>query len=632
MKSEKFVIHILLAVLAIFSFLFCFIAVNTTLHHHYQQIAWQTGNLFLDYYLAFPGGPAEYMSLFISQFFISNILGSVLVAASGFLISFFLIKTIYLLQGKSGLLLLLVPFVQLIFLVLMCDYKFHFSVIINLIIVSGFLYLCTSLEKWVRFTVSFPTFFSGMLLYYISGGMYFLIFMASSLIIIIRKPDKNMFVNVSLILAETFLIPFIAYHFVFLSSLNNSFFRSTPDVAAMIRYTRPPVFYAGLSLIPTVLFLTKISAIISQNKKNVRPLMKKTGKAKIKKSSGFKFGDYRKIAFAVCAFLLVTVSGLILYKVYIPGEKAKIRIDYLASNQEWDDVITMVGKMTDYDRMVNFHYNRALSNSGQMLEKLFFYPQILGSQGLFLDKPFTSEVALPNSDIYFDLGNIDESQRYAFESETLMKNSPRVLKRLIINCIIMDKMEAANTYLNILAANPMEKKWVIKYLNYISNPSMAEADPLIAQKRKDMNQTEGMLGTPPLKLLSQLEKNPMNKAACEYLIAFDLMEHDVVSLTEDLKYLNQFNYNKLPVALEEAVILFRSQGKNYELLNQIKISDATTKRFREFAKLTSASKGDREKAKQATQAYKNTYWYYVLFLSPKVTNLKLDTKPVDANY
>jgi len=313
-------------------------------------------------------------------------------------------------------------------------------------------------------------------------------------------------------------------------------------------------------------------------------------------------------------------------------EKTKVEIDFYASQQSWEKVINLSGELDSYDRMVNFQYNRALSNSGQLLERLFNYEQKLGSQGLFLDKPFTSEVALPNSDIYFDLGNIDESQRYAFESETLMKNSPRVLKRLILNCIIMNKMDAANTYINILAANPMERKWVKKYREYISNLKLADTDPLIEQKRKDMSKTGGMLGTPPLKLLSQLEKNPMNKAAFEYLIAFDLMEHDVISLTEDLKYLNRFKYQKLPTALEEAIILYRSQMKNNVLFNMIQISESTTERFREFAKLTSAAKGDREKAKQATISFKNTYWYYVLFLSPKVTNLKLETRPVEANY
>ena len=110
------------------------------------------------------------------------------------------------------------------------------------------------------------------------------------------------------------------------------------------------------------------------------------------------------------------------------------------------------------------------------------------------------------------------------------------------------------------------------------------------------------------------------------------MEHDAASLTEDFKYISNFKYDKLPAALEEAIILFRTQGKANELFNRIRISESTTERFREFAKLTSAAKGDREKAKIATQAFKNTYWYYVLFLSPRVTNLKLETKPVDANY
>ena len=147
-----------------------------------------------------------------------------------------------------------------------------------------------------------------------------------------------------------------------------------------------------------------------------------------------------------------------------------------------------------------------------------------------------------------------------------------------------------------------------------------------------MNKTEGLIVTPPLKLISQLEKNPLNKGAFECLIALDLMEHDLASLEEDFKFISRLNYKKLPVVLEEAIILFRSQGKSSEFLKSIRISESTTERFSQFAKLTSASKGDREKAKQATLAFRHTYWYYILFLSPKVTNLKLDTKPVDANY
>lgn len=606
--------------------------VNPSLHHHFQQIAWQTGVLFRNYYFSFAGGPAEYVALFISQFFKNNLAGSLIIAVSGLSISFFVFKTIESDLKTSRLQLLLIPVIQLIIVALMCDYRFNFSVIVNLFIVSGFLFLCSVFGKKTKPVISYHTILTGVFIYYISGGIYFLIFICASLLLSIKRPVKNSLINGLLLMATGLFVPFIAHRFIFLTSLNNAYFRSLPDVAAMLRYEKTTLFYAVLAAIPAIILVVKIPALIPTSKKENRVSHKKPENSEKSRWGVSGIKGKPRLLMAAGVFILLIFSVYLIYSVYNPQQRKKIEIDYYAYNLNWEKVISLANEIETYDRMVNFQYNRALSNTGQLLEKLFTYEQKLGSQGLFLDKPFTSEVALPNSDIYFDLGNIDESQRFAFESETLMKNSPRVLKRLILNCLIMNKPEAANTYLNILSANPMEKKWVKKYREYITHPDLVASDPLITQKRKDMNKTEGMLGTPPLKLLSQLEKNPANKAAFDYLIAVDLMEHDAAALAEDFKYIGNFKYEKLPTALEEAIVLFRSQSKSSELFNRIRISESTINRFREFAKLTSAAKGDREKAKQATQAFKNTYWYYVLFVSPRVTNLKLDTKPVDANY
>lgn len=632
MKSGKFVLYLFLTATTAFTFIFCIYAIKPTLHYHFQQIAWQTGTLFREYYLVFAGGPAEYLALFVSQFFKSNLAGSLIISVSGLILSFLILKAIDFEFDTFLLKLLVLPLIQIVVVALMCDYKFNFSVIINLIIVSGFLFLSSVFEKKTEPVILYHKVLTGVFIYYISGGIYFLIFILASIFLAIKRPVKTAVINVVLLTATAVTVPYLAHQIIFLTSLNNAYFRAMPDVAAMLRYEKQPLFYAGLAIIPVVILIAKILLIISESKKGNPSSGKKVDKSgnPILLVSALNY----KWSFILVpqVFLLLITTGIIIYNAYNRVERKKIEIDFHAYNKNWEKVISLSKEVDKYDRMVNFQYNRALSNTGQLLEKLFTYEQKLGSQGLFLDKPFTSEVALPNSDIYFDLGNIDESQRFAFESETLMKNSPRVLKRLILNCFIMNKPEAASTYINILAANPMEKKWVKKISEYITNPDLIASDPLISQKRRDMNKTEGMLGTPPLKLLSQLEKNPVNKTAFEYLIAFDLMEHDAASLTEDLKFIGQFKYEKLPAALEEAIILFRTQVKNNELFNLIRISDSTSERFREFAKLTSAAKGDREKAKQATSAFKNTYWYYVLFLSPRVTNLKLETKPVDANY
>lgn len=314
MKTEKSLLFLLLVLIAVFSFIFSLIAIETSLHQHYQQIAWQSGKLFFDYYRTFSGGIGEYLALFISQLFKSNLLGSTIVALSGLLIPVFVFKTISIELVKTKLKFLLIPLIQIVILALMCDYSFRFSVTVNLILVSGFLNLCTLIDKYSRFKIKFHTIFAGILLYYLSGGMYFLIFMVSSLILLLKKPDLKLLFNALLFIAISFLIPYVAYRFVFVTSLNNSFFRSTPDVAAMIRYTRPPIFYVSLAAIPFVMFLSKIVAMIPVSKENLKTF-KKNGDNSINKNKPeilVKKGA-NKIEIAIQLMVLTVVSGFISY-------------------------------------------------------------------------------------------------------------------------------------------------------------------------------------------------------------------------------------------------------------------------------------------------------------------------------
>ena len=632
MKSEKFLLILLMAVSAVFTIGYSYYVVNPALHYHLQQIAWGSGKLFRDHYMAFSGGPGEYLALYISQFFVMKGLGSAIVSVSGLLISLFIYKVVQLKSKGPKLAFLWIPLIQIIFLALMQDYRYHFSITINLVVVSGFLFLCSAIENRKWLSIHFHTIIGGILIYYISGGMYFLIFMLSSIILLFGKPYYVSLINTSLIILEALLIPFISYYYIFLFSLSDSFFRSTPDVAIMIRYSKPFLFYIGLASIPAIILLVKLFSIVPITKKQGQVLKISKGKSKIKKRGRTLLIINPRIFVGIQIIILIVASGLILFWTYQPIEKKKVEIDYYAYQQEWGKVISMSEKLEAYDRMINFQFNRALTNTGQLLEKLFDYDQILGSQGLFLDKPFTAEIVLPSSDLYFDLGNIDESQRLAFESQTLMANSPRVLKRLILNSIIMGKYAPANTFINVLESNPMERDWVEKYRGYINNSSLADADPQITEKRMYMSKTGLLRSTPRDKLISQLEKNPLNKAAFENLIAFDLMLHDLTSFIEDMKFIYPLNYKKLPVILEEAVVLYRSLRPNIEFLNKIRISATTMERFNQFAMLNNANKGDKRKAKQATLSYKNTYWYYVLFLSPVVTNVKIVAVPADASH
>ena len=629
MNPTRKILFLVSIIISILSYLFILFAVNTELIYDHQQIAWERSSEFFKTYFSFAGGPAEYITLFITQSFYFNWLGSFIVLGIANLISFFLYESAKKKYGISNIAYFLIPLMPVIIVSLMSDYNYHFSITVNLLLIALVIYLCTLFERFNSTKISYHILISGLFVYYFSGGIYFLIFMLASLILMLKTLDRKTWINFLIIVVTAGIIPYLANRFVFLTSLKMSYFRAYPEVAVMLRYNRPILFYVILGMIPLVFFC---SAVI------YRPFHKSKPGSPLKDSDinntsrilGLTGSPY--LGTIIGVVVLLGLSSFILYKSINPQEKVKNEIEYKAHLGEWEEVISLGNNMKEYDRMVNFQYNRALMHTDKLLDSLYNFEQLLGAQGLFLDIPFTGEVALPNSDLYFDLGNIDESQRLAFEAQTLMPYSPRVLERLALNSIIMGKTDAANTFLNVLSKNPLEKNWVMMNRSLLDNPANLQTDPVIFQKINFMDKAEGLTLTPRDKMISLLQHNPANKNAFEYLIAFDLMIHDLKSFTEDMNYISNYNYTKLPRVTEEAVILFLTQRPDNNVLKGFRVSSETIERFKKFVSITRANRGNREKAKLAAIEFKNTYWYYVLFLSPLVTNITLETRPAETNY
>ena len=77
-KLSKVVRIITQAVFFILVFLYSWFFIDPLLIHFKQQPVFLFDSYFLTKYLVFPGGIAEYLSLFISQFFYSKLAGSLL--------------------------------------------------------------------------------------------------------------------------------------------------------------------------------------------------------------------------------------------------------------------------------------------------------------------------------------------------------------------------------------------------------------------------------------------------------------------------------------------------------------------------------------------------------------------------
>jgi hypothetical protein len=333
--------------------------------------------------------------------------------------------------------------------------------------------------------------------------------------------------------------------------------------------------------------------------------------------------------------IIIILLGIFMLKFsYNQEEKRKIQIDYLAEQGQWKELLALSVEIDGYDRQVNFNVNRALYHTGRLLDDLFNYPQLLGTDGLFIDRILGSQIAIPASDLYFDLGHINASQVLAYEGQTKFKYNPRILKRLALTNIINGKYIVAKKFLDILKKSILHRKWVKYYENCLFNESLIESDSLIQSKRELRPKFDFLINrkNPNYDLIWLLKENGDNKMAFEYLMAYYLLEGKMGDLIQHLKKFGDLGYRKIPRHIEEALLLIEAMSPpDVDInFNEYSINPHTVEQFRRFNKILVQNFRNDVKAKELLEKeFKNTYWYYVRYVSPKQTKVMLKERKIN---
>ena len=248
-----------------------------------------------------------------------------------------------------------------------------------------------------------------------------------------------------------------------------------------------------------------------------------------------------------------------------------------------------------------------------MGDRLFHYNQI-GSSGLFLG---WGEDAAPffGCDLFYQLGYINEAYRWAFEALVAKGESPRILKILTLASLINGNNAVAAKFLNILDRSLFYADWAEQYRKYINDPVMLGNDPEISAKRRQLIKTDFFADVTryDLQLTRLLENNPDNRMAFEYLISFLLLEKNLSSFSEKMKYLNDLGYKQIPVHFEEA-LLASDSGYEAFIPEGLSIRESTRHNFDGYVKASPAGSYSIDKRMEYLgDQYGNTFWYYYQF-------------------
>jgi hypothetical protein len=246
---------------------------------------------------------------------------------------------------------------------------------------------------------------------------------------------------------------------------------------------------------------------------------------------------------------------------------------------------------------------------------MFGMTQLFKGDGLFLHESVRAPYALQHSDLFFDLGLINESQHWAHEAIASHGDTAWNLQRLVLVNLLKDKRDIAAKYLGMLRKTMWHNKWAEEHQKYLSDGDDFWEHPKFRYLKSIMPEFDFLVSpTEPELCLEELLKNTKNKMAFEYFMAYCLLEGQVGRFAKNIQQLNHFDYPKIPRHFEEAMLIYNqlTGGKGIALQGK-EISEQTIRKFDDFNRIKAKHKNDKTAARRELAKYRDTYWFYGLY-------------------
>jgi hypothetical protein len=317
--------------------------------------------------------------------------------------------------------------------------------------------------------------------------------------------------------------------------------------------------------------------------------------------------------FAVLALL---VGSLVAVRF---GSSGWIHAAHLQEEGRPAEALTSLARSSEDGDAARFLTLFSLARAGRLPWEMFHYPQRASSDALLLQDPAwdtNPAVEMWRSDVYLELGRVNDSQRWANEALAVEGQTPRVLERLALTYVLNENVDVARTFLRALEHVPFHAARARQYLAALERDPGMRSDPLVARIRPLMLRKDhpGTWSPEPL-LLQCLEANPSNRMAFEYLLAHYLLATDTQGFASLAPRLREF-YPELPTHVQEALLGYRNlHGSFPPGVDETAIDRAVEARFRRFLEIWAPHQNG-----QAAEAWTAlapefgaTYWFFYLF-------------------
>lgn len=592
------------AVLVLFltvSYLHLWLRVNTCLAYFWLTPvfpAFAPGWAAFRRFAAYPGGPVEYASAFLSQWFFYPWLGALIVtavAASQCLALWCLIRRA---GGGRPRVLHLVPAALLVVLYDRYASPLPAALALAAALACACLYCAAALGKSARRFVLFAAL--GAALYYLAGGALLVYGALCGIYELLAGGRRALGVLCLLAVAAA---PYAVGVLALGLRITDAYLRLMP-------YHQDVDERAALVLL--VLCAYAVLAVLFAGLWRVLRLRDRAARGG---ALGLLFGGMFGLGAAAAGVL--ALGAFAFWWRYDRALTACFEVDYLSRYRAWTALPQFAGQSRPrYDYCVNWDINRALYHNGDLLDEMFGYPQqpsgLLPSseamEGVFRE----ARALMKLSDVLWELGAVNGSEHMAQEALESAGPRPWVLYRIAMARIVKGEPEAARVFLRAMSKDVVFGEEARRCLRRLEDEPGLSGDEGVQLARQHMPVKDYAGGLDAESLLLQLlQRDGRNRMAFEYLMAHYLLTGDLEKFVASLGMFGRLGYPRLPRHCQEAVIVYMTTtGRAVDLPAQA-IDKQTVERWRGFSDLLKRHGGDRRAAQdEAARVYHNTYFYY----------------------
>lgn len=271
-----------------------------------------------------------------------------------------------------------------------------------------------------------------------------------------------------------------------------------------------------------------------------------------------------RVAVAVQVVVLIILGAIFVPRGFDSTKYSLIEYDYMVRRHQWQDIIAKAECQQPSSPLDVSCVNFALAMTGQLSDRLFEFYQH-GGEGLFpsFQRDMTSPIS--TGELFFQLGMINDAERYAFEAQQAIPNfrkSGRLTKRLAECNIINGQYGVARKYLDILRQSLAYDEWAESQIPLLGNEEAINKDPLYGRLRQLRQQKQDYLfsDTEMDQMMGLLfVQNFDNRMAYEYLMCYELLQGNLQKFYEYYPLGKYARFSYIPRAYQQALVAIWAQ-------------------------------------------------------------------------